>query len=77
MTRSAFASFFQKDNANADQLRVRESGEGRVFVENLSEHIVKNKESILQHLQAGKAQRTTNSTKMNRVRCHFLFRTPE
>ena len=44
--------------------------DGGVFVEDLSEHIVRSKSDVYALLQAGKQQRTTNSTKMNRV-CLF------
>lgn len=50
-----------------DNLRIRESGDGGVFVEELSEHIVKGPGEVYQLLQQGKAQRATNSTRMNKV----------
>lgn len=58
-----------------DSLRIRETGDGGVFVDQLSEHVVKNKADIYQLLQTGKLQRTTNSTKMNREssRSHAVF----
>ena len=57
----------QTEDHKGEALRIRESADGGVFVEDLSEHIVKSKQDVYMLLQTGKAQRTTNSTKMNRV----------
>ncbi len=50
-----------------DNLRIREGGDGGVFVEGLSEHVVRSPNDVYTLLQQGKAQRATNSTRMNKV----------
>lgn len=50
-----------------DNLRIREDGVGGVFVEGLSEHIVRNTGEIMQLLREGAHLRTTASTRMNKV----------
>ncbi len=51
-----------------ENLRIREDGVGGVFVENLSEHIVRNTAEIMSLLHEGARLRTTATTKMNKVR---------
>ncbi len=51
-----------------DNLRIREDGVGGVFVENLSEHVVRiNTAGIMSLLKEGARLRTTATTKMNKV----------
>eukprot|EP00047_Mylnosiga_fluctuans_P023431 m.137765 g.137765 ORF g.137765 m.137765 type:complete len:1223 (-) comp9581_c0_seq3:2173-5841(-) len=61
--------------AGKDNLRIRENADGGVFVEGLSEHVVRSADDILRLVQCGKAQRTTNSTRMNKEssRSHAVF----
>lgn len=58
-----------------DNLRIRESGDGSVYVEDLSEHVVRNPRDVYRLLQHGKTQRATNSTKFNKAssRSHAVF----
>ena len=51
-----------------DNLRIREDGVGGVFVENLSEHVVRNTAGIMSLLKEGARLRTTATTKMNKVK---------
>ena len=48
-------------------MRIREDGVGGVFIENLSEHVVRNTDKILALLKEGTRLRTTAATKMNKV----------
>ena len=48
-------------------MRIREDGVGGVFIENLSEHVVRNTDKILALLIEGTRLRTTAATKMNKV----------
>ena len=50
-----------------DNLKIREDGVGGVFVEGLSEHVVRNTGEIMALLREGAHLRTTASTKMNKV----------
>ena len=50
-----------------DNLRIREDGSGGVYVENLSEHLVKSTDEIKSLLRKGTLLRTTASTRMNIV----------
>ena len=50
-----------------ENLRIREDGAGGVFVEGLSERVVRNTEGIMKLLRDGAHLRTTASTKMNKV----------
>lgn len=52
---------------NRENLRVREDGVGGMFVEGLSEHVVRNTGEVMQLLREGAHLRTTASTKMNKV----------
>eukprot|EP00118_Oscarella_pearsei_P004764 m.20793 g.20793 ORF g.20793 m.20793 type:complete len:1170 (+) comp28085_c0_seq1:96-3605(+) len=56
-------------------LRVREDGEGGVYVESLSEHVVRDVAGVQQLMKKGGALRTTDSTRMNLVssRSHAVF----
>ncbi|XP_064386094.1 uncharacterized protein LOC135334732 isoform X2 [Halichondria panicea] len=58
-----------------DNLRIREDGVGGVFVENLSEHVVRNTAGIMSLLREGARLRTTATTKMNKEssRSHAVF----
>eukprot|EP00050_Salpingoeca_kvevrii_P005168 m.272751 g.272751 ORF g.272751 m.272751 type:complete len:1251 (+) comp11088_c0_seq1:32-3784(+) len=62
-----------KDNSR--DLRIRESGDGGIFVEDLSEHVVREPEDVYELLKLGKQQRISNSTRMNREssRSHAVF----
>lgn len=57
------------------ELRIREKGANEVYVEDLSEHVVRNVKDADTLLQRGKQQRTTNSTGMNKQssRSHAVF----
>ena len=46
---------------------------GGVYIENLSEHVVRNTNEILSLLHDGARLRTTGSTKMNIVRLELLY----
>lgn len=50
-----------------ENLRIREDGLGGVYVENLSEHVVRNTAGIMSLLRDGARLRTTATTKMNKV----------
>ena len=56
-------------------LQIREDPSGGVYVNNLSEHIVKSADEIMQLLKDGSAMRTTASTDMNQQssRSHAVF----
>ena len=56
-----------------ENLRIREDGGGGVFVEALSEHIVRDAEEIIALIHRGTRLRATNVTKMNKVRI-YTFR---
>lgn len=51
-----------------ENLRVREDGVGGVYIEGLSEHVVRNTGGIMSLLHEGKRLRTTGTTKMNKAR---------
>ena len=53
-------------------MRIREDGAGGVYVEGLSEHVVRSTEEIMQLLREGAHLRTTASTKMNKVRVFIV-----
>ena len=55
-----------------ENLRIREDGVGGVYIEGLSEHVVRNTDGIMGLLQEGKRLRTTGTTKMNKV-CRYLL----
>lgn len=61
--------FTYLQDPSRDNLRIREDGAGGVFVEGLSEHVVRSTEEIMQLLREGAHLRTTASTKMNKVHC--------
>ncbi len=48
-------------------MKIREDGVGGVFVDGLSEHVVRNTDGIMSLLRTGARLRTTGSTKMNEV----------
>ena len=50
-----------------ENLRIREDGVGGVFIEGLSEHVVRNTGGIMALLREGTRLRTTGTTKMNVV----------
>ncbi len=50
-----------------ENLRIREDGVGGVFVEGLSEQVVRNTGEILARLTEGSQLRTTAATKSNRA----------
>ena len=57
-----------------DNLKIREDGTGGVFVEALSEHVVRNTDEVMKLIQDGARLRTTSMTKMNKVciiKCHY------
>ena len=55
-------------------MRIREDGAGGVFVEGLSEHVVRSTGEIMQLLREGAHLRTTASTKMNKVNCEISLK---
>ncbi|XP_062517436.1 uncharacterized protein LOC134192702 [Corticium candelabrum] len=63
------------DDSKADRLRIREAAGGGLFVDNLSEHVVKSPREILDLLKRGAVMRTTAQTKLNREssRSHAVF----
>ncbi len=50
-----------------ENLKIREDGVGGVFVEGLSEHVVRNTREILGLLSEGAHLRTTAITRMNKA----------
>ena len=48
-------------------MRIREDGVGGVFIEGLSEHVVRNTGGIMSLLREGTRLRTTAMTKMNKA----------
>eukprot|EP00051_Salpingoeca_urceolata_P014469 m.184198 g.184198 ORF g.184198 m.184198 type:complete len:1198 (-) comp18095_c0_seq2:232-3825(-) len=58
-----------------DSLRIRESADGGVYVETLTEHVVRSATDVYNLLLKGKAQRTTAQTRLNREssRSHAVF----
>ena len=50
-----------------ENLKIREDGGGGVFVESLSDHIVRDTEEIMALVQQGSHLRMTNATRMNKV----------
>lgn len=50
-----------------ENLKIREDGCGGVFVEGLSEHIVRDSQEIMVLIQRGTRLRATNATRMNKV----------
>ncbi|XP_062507660.1 uncharacterized protein LOC134184072 isoform X2 [Corticium candelabrum] len=56
-------------------LRIREDAEGSVYVENLSEHVVRSLSDVRQLMKKGGTSRTTDSTRLNTVssRSHAVF----
>lgn len=50
-----------------ENLKIREDGVGGVFVDMLSEHMVRNTEDILKLIQDGARLRATSATRTNRV----------
>ena len=50
-----------------DNLKLREDGLGGVYIESLSEHVVRNTDEILHLVKLGSHQRTTAATKSNKV----------
>jgi kinesin family protein 3/17 len=63
------------NNSKMDRMRIRESAGGGVFVDNLSEHVVKSPKDILDLLKQGASLRATAQTKLNREssRSHAVF----
>lgn len=59
----------------SNELKIRERGDGEIYVESLSEHVVRGPRDIYELLRLGRAQRNTNSTKMNAAssRSHAVF----
>jgi len=62
---------FEKDPSR-ENLKIREDGLGGVYVEGLSEHVVRNTEGVMALLREGAHFRTTATTRMNKV--HKLSR---
>jgi hypothetical protein len=58
-----------------ENLRIREDGGGGVFVEALSEHVVRDAEEIMTLIKRGTRLRATNVTRMNKEssRSHAVF----
>ncbi|KAL5506186.1 hypothetical protein EMCRGX_G007780 [Ephydatia muelleri] len=58
-----------------DNLKLREDGLGGVYIESLSEHVVRNTDEILHLVKLGSHQRTTAATKSNKdsSRSHAVF----
>ncbi len=52
-------------------MKIREDGVGGVFMDGLSEHVVRNTDGIMSLLRTGARLRTTGSTKMNKVQMKF------
>lgn len=50
-----------------ENLRIREDGLGGVFVEGLSEHVVRGTDGVMALLRQGTHFRTTAPTRMNKV----------
>ena len=57
--------YFQEQNRT--NLRIREDGVGGMYVENLSEHIVKSTEDMKALIRRGSQVRTTAATRSNTV----------
>lgn len=57
--------FFQ--DPRKESLKIREDGVGGVYVDNLSEHVVRNTAEVMRLLQIGAQLRVTAMTKMNKV----------
>jgi hypothetical protein len=55
-----------------DNLRIREDGVGGVYVDGLSEHVVRSTEEILKLIHNGALLRKTAATKMNVVSFFYL-----
>ena len=56
-----------------DNLRIREDGSGSVYVEGLSEHVVKTTDEIKGLIKKGSNLRSTASTRMNKARLTSSF----
>lgn len=50
-----------------ENLKIREDGGGGVFVDFLSEHVVRHTDEVMQLIQEGARLRTTSTTRMNKV----------
>lgn len=60
--------FFMLQDPARENLRIREDGVGGVYIESLSEHVVRNIGGIMSLLREGSRFRSTGTTKMNKVR---------
>ena len=56
-----------------ENLKIREDGLGGVYVEGLSEHVVRNTDGVISLLRKGAHLRTTATTKMNKVGLQTTF----
>ena len=56
-----------------ENLKIREDGLGGVYVEGLSEHVVRNTDGVISLLRKGAHLRTTATTKMNKVGLQTFF----
>ena len=65
--------FHSIQEPSRENLKIREDGCGGVFVESLSEHVVRGTEEIMHLIQQGTRLRATNATKMNKV-CTIIVR---
>lgn len=54
-----------------ESLKLREDGVGGVYVDSLSEHVVRNTAEVMRLLQIGAQLRITAMTKMNKVRMYM------
>lgn len=54
-----------------ESLKLREDGVGGVYVDSLSEHVVRNTAEVMRLLQIGAHLRITAMTKMNKVRMYM------
>ena len=54
-----------------ESLKLREDGVGGVYVDSLSEHVVRNTAEVMRLLQIGAQLRITAMTKMNKV-CMYM-----
>ena len=58
---------YSPQDRRRENLKIREDGVGGVYVESLSEHVVRNTDGVMSLLREGAQLRTTASTRMNKV----------
>lgn len=71
---SVVKCLFPVQDPSRENLRLREDGSGGVYVEGLSEHVVRSTSEIKRHLREGSHARTTAETRMNKVVFHVIMK---